>query len=168
MSKFSAYAIAFLSGVSLILSLSCPASAQEFTAAAAAKPPFPVTFVSGLGTDSAACGTEVRPCRTFKMAIGQTNAGGEIKALNPADYGPVIITKAISLTGVDGAGINSTPSGGTAIIVSAGAGDVVLKDLVLDGAGTAANGINLSSAASLTVTNCRIKGFGSASLLVTA
>lgn len=159
MLKFSTL-FAHLAGVSLILSLYYPASAQEFTAAAAAKPPFPVTFVSGLGTDSAACGTEVRPCRTFKMAIGQTSAGGEIKELNPADYGPVIITKAISITGVDGAGINSTPSGDTAITINAAATDTIkLSNLILDGTKIANVGIGLNSGGSLTISNLTVQNF---------
>src|ERR1700756_167392 len=66
----------------------------------------PVTFVSGRGTDSGTCASPASACRTFQFAIGQTNVGGEIKALDPANYGGVTISKSISLTGVDGAGID--------------------------------------------------------------
>ena len=50
-----------------------------------------VTFVSDKGTDAGACDSPAAPCRSFKFALGQTSPGGEIKALNPADYGGVTI-----------------------------------------------------------------------------
>src|SRR3954452_17098066 len=83
----------------------------------------PVTFVSGEGTNSGTCASPATPCRTFQFALGQTSPGGEIKAREPADYGPVTITQSISITGVDGAGIN-TPSGDD-ITINAGPNDTV-------------------------------------------
>src|SRR6266481_9627937 len=68
------------------------------------------SFVSGIGSDSNAC-TRTAPCRTFAFAITHTNAGGEIYALDPAGYGPVTITKSISIiSAVAGAGL-TVPSG---------------------------------------------------------
>jgi hypothetical protein len=76
----------------------------------------PVTYVSGKGSDSNDCFSPATPCRSFQRAVNQTVAGGEVKALDPADYFPVTITKSISLTGVPGAGIDT--NGGTGISVS--------------------------------------------------
>ena len=84
--------------------------ALPFLGAAPARASSPVTFVSGKGADTGTCASPAAPCRTFQFALGQTSAGGEIKALDPAPYGPVTITNSISITGVEGASINR-PSG---------------------------------------------------------
>src|ERR1700730_3022770 len=46
----------------------------------------PVTYVSGKGTDSGTCASPANPCRTFQFAVNQTTSGGEVKALDAADY----------------------------------------------------------------------------------
>jgi hypothetical protein len=79
----------------------------------------PVTYVSGNGTDTGNCLSPANPCRTFQFAASQTLPGGEVKALDPADYGPVKITKSISITGVVGAGIQVTSPNQTAVNSSA-------------------------------------------------
>jgi hypothetical protein len=118
----------------------------------------PVTFVSGKGADVGACKNPQHPCRTFQFAINQTSAGGEVKALDPADYGPMTIKQSISITGVDGASINI--SSGNAITVNASVNDVInLTRLTLDGTGKAASGVELDSGGSLTITDCQIRNF---------
>ena len=94
------------------------------------------SFVSGSGLDTNACSLTA-PCRTFAGAISKTNAGGEITVLDTAGYGPVTITKAISIINPGGveAGI-AVQSGGTGIFVNAGPNDaVILKGLIINGAG---------------------------------
>jgi hypothetical protein len=118
------------------------------------------TFVSGKGTDTGTCASPAAPCRSFKFALGQTSPGGEIKALDPADYGAVTITKSISLTGVEGAGIFQTHAASNAITVNVGPNDTVnLSRLTLDGLKTARNGILLGSGGSLTIIHCRVRNF---------
>src|ERR1700730_3211878 len=80
--------------------------------AAPAKATTPVTYVSGKGTDSGDCSSPAKPCRTFQFAVNQTSPGGEGKALGPANYSPVTITKSIEAAGID-------TNGGTAITVPA-------------------------------------------------
>ena len=59
--------------------------------------------------------------------------GGEIKALDPAPYGPVTITHSISITGVEGAGSFRT-SAVDSITINAGPNDTVnLSHLTIDG-----------------------------------
>jgi hypothetical protein len=124
----------------------------------------PVTFVSGRGTDSGTCASPATACRTFQFAIGQTNAGGEIKALDPANYGGATISKSISLTGVDGAGIDRA-GGPVAITINAGPNDTInLSHLTLDGLKTAQNGILLNSGGSLTISYCTVRNFKSAGI----
>ena len=85
------------------------------------------------------------PAAPYNFAIGQTSANGEIKALDPANYGGVTIAKSISITGIDGAGIDRA-GGPVAITINAGANDVVnLSHLTLDGLKLAQNGILLNA-----------------------
>ena len=123
-----------------------------------------VTYVSGKGADTGACASPASACRTFGFAINQTSAGGEIVALDPANYGPVTITKSISIEGVDGAKIAGIPSGGNGITINAGKTDVInISRLTIDGGKTAQSGISTAlvggTFGSLTVTHSTIQNF---------
>ncbi|HWX14482.1 MAG TPA: hypothetical protein VNY06_06450 [Methylocella sp.] len=74
-----------------VLALTCLANGPAWAATS-------VTYVSGKGTDAGTCAAPTNPCRTIQFAVNQT-AGGEVKALDPADYSPVTINKSISITG---------------------------------------------------------------------
>jgi hypothetical protein len=128
------------------------------------------TFVSGKGVDTNPCSLTA-PCRSFAQAITLTNAGGEITILDPAGYGPVTITKAISIVndGVGEAGVTQTSSTDNAITISAGGQDVVnLRGLTLVGGGVATNntnnGVQINSVGTLNMQNCVIRGFGNAAV----
>jgi hypothetical protein len=109
-----------------LLSLPCLGAAPALASS-------PVTFVSGKGADSGTCASPANPCRTFQFAVGETSPGGEIKALDPAPYGPVTITHSISITGVEGAGSFRT-SAVDSITINAGPNDTVnLSHLTIDG-----------------------------------
>jgi hypothetical protein len=98
--------------------------------------------------------------------LGQTSPGGEIKALDPAPYGPMTITNSISITGVEGAGIFRT-SAVDAITINAGPNDTInLSHLTLDGFKTAINGIVLNSGGSLTIAHCAVRNFGVAGIVL--
>ncbi len=94
------------------------------------------TWVSGKGTDSGAC-TRAAPCQTFAFALTQTAAGGEIDVLDPAGYGTVTITKAISIVN-DGVGVAAIgTASGNGITINAGASDSVhLRGLTIEGIGS--------------------------------
>jgi hypothetical protein len=62
-----------------------------------------------MGTDSGAC-TRAALCKAFASALTQTAAGGEIDVLDPASYGMVTITKAISIVN-DGVGAAASRGG---------------------------------------------------------
>ena len=125
------------------------------------------TFVSAtLGSDSNPC-TRMSPCLTFAAALAQTNAGGEIDVLDPGDFGPVTITKAISIDG-DAVGVAGTiPSPGTSgIVVSAGARDSInLRGLIFDGVNASGtSGVVFLSGARLHIENCVFLGFTAAGM----
>ena len=123
------------------------------------------SFVSGGGSDVGTC-ERTAPCRTFGYAITQTNAGGEIVALDSSGYGPVTITKSISLIAPRGVHAGISPSSGNAITIAAGTGDqVVLRNLHLNGANGAFDGIHYTSGRSLTVEDCVIAGFSDAGIV---
>ncbi|WP_158818594.1 right-handed parallel beta-helix repeat-containing protein [Methylocapsa sp. S129] len=127
-----------------------PAHAQTATRA----------WVSGHGTDAAGCGAPTNACRSFQYVHDNIiAAGGEIDVLDPAGYGAVTITKAISIVN-DGAGTAGVQAAsGNAITVNAS--DVVtLRGLNIDGLGTASNGVMFNSGAGLTIVDCVIRHFG--------
>lgn len=119
------------------------------------------TFVSGHGTDTGACALTA-PCRTLAYAITQTGAGGEITVLDPAGYGTVIITKALSIVndGVGEAAVSTNDARSSGISVEAGPHDVVnLRGLTIEGEGGGNQGIFFESGGALHVQNCVIRDF---------
>jgi len=117
------------------------------------------TWVSGVGDDANPC-SRTAPCKTFAGAISKTAAGGEIDALDPAGYGAVTITKAITIDGGGGQVASVLVSGTNGIVVQAGPSDVViLRNLRINGIGTGINGVRFLSGKDLNVENCYIFGF---------
>lgn len=117
--------------------------------------------VSVSGLDTNAC-TPAFPCRSFSFAITQTNAGGEIIALDTAGYGPFVIDRIITVSGAPGVHAAITTTSGDGIQVNVGTTTnirVTIRNLVLIGAG-GANGINQLAASQLRVIGCLIRGYG--------
>jgi hypothetical protein len=54
------------------------------------------TWVSGTGSDANPC-SRTLPCRTFAAAIGQTMVGGEINCIDSGGFGPLTISKSITI-----------------------------------------------------------------------
>jgi hypothetical protein len=116
-------------------------------------------FVASYGSDSNPC-TFGSPCRNFQQAVDAVDAGGEVTAIDSAGFGPITITKAVTITSPDGVEAGIVPTAGTAIDINAGPSDaVVLRGLTLNGAGVSTQGIIFNGGSSLTVTNCVIQNF---------
>jgi hypothetical protein len=132
--------------------LAAPAEAQTATRA----------WVSGKGTDASGCGAPTDPCRSLQYVHDSIiEAGGEIDILDPAGYGAVTISKALSIIndGVGTAGVQAA-SGANAITINAGSTDLVyLRGLSIEGLGTGKNGIQLNSAGTFVVETCAIQHF---------
>ena len=123
------------------------------------------TWVSSFGNDANTC-TRSSPCKTFAGAYNKTAVGGEIDTVDPAPYGSLTVTHAITVD----AGSALVPAvvtapGVNAFTVNAGPNDrVVLRNIGMNGvnqsgmAGT--DGIQFNSGASLAVEHCIIEGFG--------
>src|ERR1051326_6811524 len=117
------------------------------------------TWVSGVGDDANPC-SRTAPCKTFAGAISKTAAGGEIDALDPAGYGAVTITKAMTIDGGGGQVASVLVAGTNGIVVQAGPSDVViLRNLRINGIGPGINGIRFLSGKDLNVESCYIFGF---------
>jgi hypothetical protein len=117
-------------------------------------------FVSSTGLDTNTC-TVTQPCRTFQQAHNTVAANGEIDVLDPAGYGPLTITKGISIQAHGFSGITQ-PAGtpNSAILINVTTGDPVsLNGLLLDGAGTGYVGINIASGTSVQILNSVIRHF---------
>jgi hypothetical protein len=123
------------------------------------------TWVSGVGDDVNPC-SRTAPCKTFAGAISKTATGGEIDVLDPGGFGAVTITKALTIDGGGGQAASVLASGTNAIVVQAGAGNVILRNLSINGAGTGLSGITFNSGAALIVENCAIFGFVSNAVVV--
>src|SRR5262245_3717793 len=117
------------------------------------------TYVSGSGNDGNPCSLQ-KPCKTLQEALKKTRPGGQINALNSADYGYVTVNKGVSIVGARGvAGVLAT-SAVTGITINAGPNDTVsLQGLEIDGAGSGINGIQFTSGASLSIRDSVIRGF---------
>jgi parallel beta helix pectate lyase-like protein len=144
------------------LSVACTVVSLGFTVASAQAQTASRAWVSGKGTDAAGCGGVTTPCRTPQYAHDNiVAAGGEIDILDPAGYGAITISKAISLVndGVGTAGMLAL-SAGNAITITAGSSDAIqLRGLTIEGSGVGHNGIVFNAGGSLTVANCVVQNF---------
>jgi hypothetical protein len=147
--KSLAYCVTLLSTIAISIVASPPAQAQRAR-----------VFVSVTGNDANPC-TAGSPCKTFQAAHDAVLAGGEISVLDTGGYGPVTITKALSI--VSPLGVEASiaiASGVNAITIKAGSTDkVALRGLTLDGAGASGSGIIFLSGGSLTVEDCVLRNY---------
>jgi hypothetical protein len=115
------------------------------------------TWVSGTGTDTGNCPITA-PCRTFAFAHTQTNNNGAINVLTSGNFGPLTITKPISIVADGVEAVINTAADGAAIIVQTGGSAVIsLRGLTIDMRGTDNRGIAFVSGGTLHVQNCVIR-----------
>jgi hypothetical protein len=91
-----------------------------------------------------------------------TVPGGEISVLDPGDFGPVVITKSVTiLGGSTPAGILADFSNGVVVnvITPGDPGVVVLRGLFINGVGTGLDGIRYLVGAKLVIEQCNVYGF---------
>ena len=134
----------------LVLTLLCASSALAQLARTAVS-------VSGLDTNTCAPNN---PCRTFAHAMTQTNAGGEIIALDSGGYGPFVIDKAVSVQAPPGVYAGVTAASGAGIAVTPGqfVGPVMIRNLVVNGTGGSI-GIDVSNVFDIFIDKCTVMNF---------
>lgn len=127
------------------------------------------TWVSGVGDDANPC-SRTAPCKTFAGAISKTAEGGEIDALDPAGYGTLTISKAMTVDGGTGSGwasvLNTGGISGFNVNITQGnhVSDavVILRNITIQGASQAPtlgglNGINMVKGNRVFVYDCHIE-----------
>jgi hypothetical protein len=120
------------------------------------------TFVSAAGSDSNNCTNVASPCRHLAAAYAATAPNGEIYVLDPANYGSLTISGAVSIEGHGWASI-APVTGQAAITIAANPGDKInIIGVVLDGTALAnTTGILFESGGSLIVRDSVIRNFAS-------
>src|SRR5215467_9688339 len=147
--KSRAICFTLFSTIAIIIAASLPAQAQRAR-----------VFVSTAGDDANPC-TAGSPCKTFQHAHDVVAAGGEISVLDTGGYGPLTITKALSIVNPTGVEASiAVSSGNNAITITAAASDKIsLRGLTLDGTGVGQDGIEFTSGGVLEITDCVVRGF---------
>jgi hypothetical protein len=120
----------------------------------------PVAYVAADGRDQPPRCTQATPCRTFQAAHDAVDSGGEVVALDAADFGPVTVRKSVSIVGVAGSSAAINVASGNGISIATPKIDVVVRNLRITGNGGAV-GIAMSAGHSLTVEDSVVSGFGS-------
>ncbi len=117
-------------------------------------------FVSAMGADTNHCSLAF-PCRTFAAALSSVDPGGEVVALDSADYGVLAIAKSVSIIAPSGVHAGVTTSTGDGIAIGAGpSGVVVLRGLTVSGpSGGAGISVSGASLGALHVENCVVSRF---------
>ena len=108
------------------------------------------------------------PCATFQAAHDAASAGVEIKCVDAHDYGPVTITKSITIdcTGVGAAVVTSASHG---VVINLNNGTVRLRGLHVDGKNTGTFGLDVhTSGGQLSIEKCRISRFSGDAIVITA
>lgn len=115
------------------------------------------TWISGVGDDANPC-SRTAPCKTFQGTISKTASNGEMNVLDPGGFGPVTITKSMTIDGGNFiAGV--LVSGTNGIIINAAGFSVTLRGLDINGLNTGSSGIKILNADAVFVENCQIYGF---------
>ena len=122
-------------------------------------------FVASYGNDANPC-TFGSPCKTFQQAVNVVDTGGEVTAIDSAGFGPISITKAVTIISPAGVEAGIVPAAGEdAIDISASASSVVtLHGLTIDGGGGGVTGISMTQAATLVIVNCIVRNFTSSGI----
>jgi hypothetical protein len=124
-------------------------------------------FVASTGNDAnAATGcTLAAPCRSFQAGHGAVDAGGEIVALDTAGYGPITISKSVTVVGVPGAIAGISVASGNGVTIATALVEVALRNLSINGTG-GLHGVSMTAGNGLTIENCVISNFTGTGLTV--
>lgn len=125
------------------------------------------TFVASFGNDvnSAQFCPFSAPCRTFSVAVSQTDPLGEVIVLDSAGYGAVTIAKSVSIIAAPGiyAGISVFINEG--ININLAGIRVVLRGLTVNGQG-GDYGIRLMNADELHIENCVVSNVNLSGIVI--
>jgi hypothetical protein len=123
-------------------------------------------FVASYGNDANPC-TFGSPCKTFQQAVNVVDPGGEVTAIDSAGFGPINITRSVTITSPPGveAGIVPTSGGNAITINNTSPVTITLRGLTLEGSGVGSAGIYMTSSMTsgntntLNIIDCVVKDF---------
>jgi len=120
------------------------------------------TFVSVAGSDSnvASNCSNAHPCRGLAAAMGATDTDGEIIVQDSGGYGPITITKSISIVAPPGIYAGISVAVGSGVVINAPGADILLRGLSINGIG-GSDGINMANGSSVIIDRCFVEGFKS-------
>jgi hypothetical protein len=146
-------AIGTLGLLACVVAAAAPAAAQN-----------PHCWVSGVGDDTNPC-SRTAPCKSFAGAFAKVATGGEIAALDLGTFGPVTITKPVSIRG-DGFISGVVVNGFNAIVIQVpnATDTVILRGLDIEGLGTSPNGILVTQGGNVFVEDSTINNFTTAGI----
>jgi parallel beta helix pectate lyase-like protein len=128
------------------------------------------TFLSVHGVDSPTCGAIDSPCRTFNVAITNTNPNGEVIAVDSGVYvnPDIVISKSITLTAAPGAHAElygtDLPSPVVVTVNLSGDTNVRLRNLNVSGLQEDSGIQVLGSSGTVSIENCVIRGMSGAGI----
>lgn len=146
---------------------SVPAFALALSLASLTAPAAPHAYVASDGNDARGRCTLAAPCRTFQAGHDAVDAGGQVIALDTADYGPVTVSKSVSFVGGAGATAGINVAAGNGMTISNAGIDVVVRNVSITGTG-GSSGIVMGAGRSLTVEDCVVAGFSGDGIRVQA
>jgi hypothetical protein len=128
------------------------------------------TWVSGVGDDANPC-SRTAPCKTFAGAISKTAIAGEINCLDPAGFGGVTITKAMTLNCVHTLG-SILVAGSPGVTINAAGANVILRGIQLTGIQGGPNtpgtiGVRILAAATVSIEDSVITQFSQQGIIDT-
>jgi len=125
------------------------------------------TFVSPNGADANTVSncSLLLPCRSFGAAITVTNAAGEIIVLDSAGYGPVVVTKSVSIIAPPGIYAGVSVLAGEGVTINTAGINVTLRGLAVNGQGGTV-GIHFSQGSRLDIDGCTVSNMGQEGILV--
>jgi len=135
----------------LLLALASTTGAPAPAAAA----PIQRTFVASYGQDSNPC-SRTAPCRTFAVALANTNPDGEVIVLDSAGYGAFTIGQGVTIVAPPGVYGGISVFSGSGITVNT-THNVTLRGLTLNGQG-GTTGITLTQVGVLAVEDMTFRG----------
>ena len=120
----------------------------------------PSVFVASFG-NNANDGSRATPMRTFQAAHDAVDPGGEIIAVDTAEYSALSITKSVNLRMPEGvAGLITTSGSSSGVTVDAPAALVTLTGLLVHATNSSnAAGILVNNVATLNVSRCTVTGY---------
>jgi parallel beta helix pectate lyase-like protein len=121
------------------------------------------TFLSVHGVDSPTCGAIDSPCRTFNVAITNTNPKGEVIAIDSGVYvnPDIVISKSITLTAAPGTHVELRGTDLKSEVVTvnlSGDTNVTLRNLSVSGLQQFGGIQVLGSSGTVSIENCVVSG----------